>query len=230
VDLNDETDLRDFAEEIRIMSSIAHPNLLSLYGISFSSDFADVILLTTLMENGSLADVLFKKHKQFNGEEKIRILQEISFGIHYLHSIRPRVIHRDLKSDNILLTRNYSVKIADFGMSKMIQEQSKIMTRSGTPHYMAPECIQEGKFSEKSDIYSFGIVVWELYAEERPYNDISSPYQIMYRVVHENLRPITPDGCPQLIANLIQACTDADASQRPSFKQNILQFNQQKIL
>jgi len=103
-----------------------------------------------LIENGSLSDLLFKKRKKFTAPEKIRILQEIAFGIHYLHSIRPRVIHRDLKSDNILLTDTYSVKIADFGMSKMIQEQSKIMTRSGTPHYMAPESIREGKFSEKN--------------------------------------------------------------------------------
>lgn len=146
----EQSELVAFAEEIRIMSSIAHPNLLALYGIAFSEDFSDLVLLTELMENGSLADILFKKQRKFKVSKKIQILQEVSFGIHYLHSVRPRIIHRDLKSglfdflffqfffesslileDNILMTRTYSVKIADFGMSKMIQEQSKVMTRSG---------------------------------------------------------------------------------------------------
>jgi len=177
-----------------------------------------------LIENGSLSDLLFKKRKKFTAPEKIRILQEIAFGIHYLHSIRPRVIHRDLKSDNILLTDTYSVKIADFGMSKMIQEQSKIMTRSGTPHYMAPESIREGKFSEKTDVYSYGIVAWEILCESRPYAEVGSPYKVMYKVVHENLRPKVPEDAPKIYTWLIGQCTGTIPANRPGFKDIILQL------
>jgi len=225
VQVGEEADLMAFAEEVKIMSAIAHPNLLALHAIAFSEDLTDVVLMTELIENGSLSDNLFKKQRKFKPSKKVKILREIAFGMHYLHSVRPRIIHRDLKSDNILMTRTYSAKIADFGMSKMIQEQSKVMTRSGTPHYMAPESIQEGKFSEKSDVYSYGVVCWELYKESRPYPTIHSPYQIMYKVIHENLKPEIPVDCPPIYTYLIANCTAREASQRPPFKEILLKFD-----
>jgi len=166
---------------------------------------------------GALELLFIKKKRLFSPEDKLRISCEISYGVHYLHSLRPRIIHRDLKPDNILLDDNYTVKLADFGMSKMIQQYSKTMTTSGTPHYMAPESIDKGKYSEKTDVYSFGIILWELYTEKFPFEGMN-PFRVMYLVVNENLKPQIPDHFPQEIGELIVSCTDTDSEQRPDFK------------
>lgn len=209
--------LKAFVDEIRIMSNIAHPHILSIIGVALAEAGKDLILVMPLMPKGSLADVLFKEKRKFSYSDKIRIVSEIAYGMHYLHSIRPRIVHRDLKPDNVLVTADYSCKIADFGLSKMIQKYSKTMTTSGTPHYLAPEAIRKGRFSEKSDVFSYGIILWEIYAEQRPYPKIH-PYRIMYRVVHENLRPTIPDTCPPSYTALITDCVVENPAGRPTFK------------
>jgi len=195
------------------MIAIAHPYLLSLIGVSIDSS-DHVVLVTELFPRGSLSNVLAKE--KLSLQLKMKMIKQISFGMHYLHSIRPRIIHRDLKPDNILISNYDSIKIADFGMSRMINQQSNLMTRSGTPHYMAPESISPGKFSEKSDVYSFGIIVWEIYVEKRPYLNVGNPYQIMYKVVNEGLRPEIPQDCP--LKDLIADCISTEPSDRPNFK------------
>eukprot|EP01125_Pyxidicula_operculata_P011723 TRINITY_DN383_c1_g1_i1.p1 TRINITY_DN383_c1_g1~~TRINITY_DN383_c1_g1_i1.p1 ORF type:complete len:569 (-),score=52.98 TRINITY_DN383_c1_g1_i1:53-1759(-) len=212
--------LASFAAEIKIMASIEHPNLLPLIGISLDVQTEDILLLTPFVENGSLGSVLFKYKKKFPYQEKVRIMSEIAYGMHYLHSIRPRVIHRDLKSDNVLLTVNYTVKICDFGLSKMVQKYSKTMTTSGTPHYLAPEAVEKGKFSEKSDVFSYGIILWEIYAERRPFEDLNA-FQIMYAVVTEKRRPEIPISCPSEYTSLINDCLAHEPSERPNFKKII---------
>lgn len=79
------------------MSAVAHPNLLSLIAIALSEDLTDVVLITNLIDGGSLGDLLFKRHKKFKMHQKIDIVSQIAYGMHYLHSLRPRIIHRDLK-------------------------------------------------------------------------------------------------------------------------------------
>lgn len=219
VNQDSEDDLNAFVDEIRIMTTIAHPYLLSLTGVSITDTGEHVILITELMSRGSLTNVMAKE--KLTLAQKMRIIKQISFGMHYLHSIRPRIIHRDLKPDNILMSDDDCIKIADFGMSRWIQNQSNVMTRSGTPHYMAPETITMGKFSEKSDVYSFGIIVWELYCEKRPYLNVGNPYQIMFKVVNEELRPEIPAHCPLALSRLISRCIMLNTQDRPTFKEII---------
>jgi len=211
---------RAFFDEIRIMSAAAHPNILHLVAIAVSQDLADVVLLTPLIDGGSLADAMFKTKTKFSFSQKVDIASQIAYGMHYLHSMRPRIIHRDLKPDNILITKSGSIKIADFGMSKMLLNYSKTMTTSGTPNYMAPETISDGKASEKVDIYAYGIILWELYTEVRPYEGVG-PFQIMYKVINEGLRPEIPSDCPPRYAALIEKCIQLEPNARPSFKEII---------
>jgi len=160
---------------------------------------------------------LYIKKIKFTFKEKIRFSCEIAYGVHYLHSLRPRIIHRDLKPDNILLDDSFTVKIADFGMSKMIQKYSKTMTSSGTPHYMSPESIDKGKYSEKSDVYSFGVILWELYTEKSPFEEMNQ-FRVMYLVVNENLKPEVPEDCPKNFGDIINSCLQFEPENRPDFK------------
>jgi len=214
----DKAELQSFINEIKIMNSIAHPNVLPLIAVALSNDLNDVMLVTPLIEGGSLADALFKRHQKFTFDQKVDIVRQIAYGMHHLHSMRPRIIHRDLKPDNVLLTPDREVKIADFGLSKMIQKKAKTMTTSGTPHYMAPEVISSGKTSEYSDVYSYGIILWEVYSEKRTYENVKHAFQIMYQVVSENLRPVIPVDCPKMYAELISSCLKHVPKERPSFK------------
>eukprot|EP01126_Amoeba_proteus_P007739 TRINITY_DN12785_c0_g1_i1.p1 TRINITY_DN12785_c0_g1~~TRINITY_DN12785_c0_g1_i1.p1 ORF type:complete len:610 (-),score=82.06 TRINITY_DN12785_c0_g1_i1:45-1874(-) len=209
-------------EEIKIMSSVEHPNILSLIGISLGEVISDVILITPLIDGGNLANFLFSTKKRFKFLDKVDLVLQVAYGMHYLHSVRPRIIHRDLKPENILLTTSGLIKIADFGMSKMIQNYCKTMTTIGTPHYMAPEVISKGRFSEKSDVYSYGIVIWETYVCKRAYEDMDNAFQVMRKVVSEHLRPKIPQDCPLSYSQIIQSCFQNKAQDRPNF-QNIIQ-------
>uniref|UniRef100_A0A6B2LGU2 Protein kinase domain-containing protein n=1 Tax=Arcella intermedia TaxID=1963864 RepID=A0A6B2LGU2_9EUKA len=174
-------------------------------------------MILPYMGGGSLAQVLFKDKVKWDFPYKVKIAREIAYGMHHLHSLRPRIIHRDLKSDNILISTDGVAKIADFGLSRLVQKYSKTMTTSGTPHYLAPECLSSGQFSEKSDVYAYGIILYEIYCGKRPYPK-KSAYQVMLEVVQQDLRPVLPKDCPSLYADTFIKCVDKKPEARPSFK------------
>uniref|UniRef100_A0A6B2LCL6 Protein kinase domain-containing protein n=1 Tax=Arcella intermedia TaxID=1963864 RepID=A0A6B2LCL6_9EUKA len=211
----------DFGEEIKIMSLLAHPNLLSLIGVAMDQQY--FYLVTEFMDGGSLADVVL--HSQQNAKiqnypEIIRIATEVAYGLHHLHSLKPRIIHRDLKPENILLTSAGSVKIGDFGLSKMLLEYSEFMEAQGTAAYMAPEAIKNGEYSEKTDIYAYGIILWQMYTEKPPYEDLT-PFEIMFKVSNEDLRPLLPPACSKFYRDLYLDSIETDPEHRPTAKEII---------
>jgi len=138
----------------------------------------------------------------------------------YLHT--HQIIHRDIKSQNLLVDKDFSCKISDFGISTIKPKMECTMTSVGTPAYMAPEVINKNRYTEKADIYSFGILLIELYTGSPPYSDDNkaySPAQLMYLVVHDGLRPVVPDSCPKALQHLIHKCLHGDFKKRPSFIQ-----------
>ena len=130
----------------------------------------------------------------------------------YLHS--RNIIHRDLKPSNILLTRNNRAKIADFGMS-VTNFGQELTAETGTYRWMAPEVIRHESYSSNADVYSFGIVLWQLITREIPF-DTLSPVQTAYAVA-EGERPIIPSSTPEPLRRIICACWDEDSQRRPSF-------------
>lgn len=142
--------------------------------------------------------------------------KQIAKGMHYLHN--NKIIHRDLKSPNILISYNNVLKISDFGASRNLDEKSTIMSFKGTIAWMAPEVIRNEACSEKVDIYSFGVVLWELLTREIPYKNLD-PNSIMWGVGSNKLQLPIPQSAPEGLKLLLQQCWNNKPRNRPSFSQ-----------
>jgi serine/threonine protein kinase len=121
------------------------------------------------------------------------MLRSAALGINYLHSLDPTIIHRDIKPSNLLVDETWNVKVADFGFAR-IKEENATMTRCGTPAWTAPEIIRGEKYSEKADLYSFGVVMWEMLTRKQPY--AGRNFMGVSLDVLEGKRPQIPQDCP----------------------------------
>jgi mitogen-activated protein kinase kinase kinase 13 len=208
--------VRDQKEtDIRNLRKLNHPNIVQFKGVCTQAPCYCIIM--EYCPYGPLYNLLK------NGEEvpPVRLVnwsKQIASGMHYLHS--HKIIHRDLKSPNVLIGRGETVKISDFGTSREWNEISTKMTFAGTVAWMAPEIIRNEPCSEKVDIWSYGVVLWELLTCETPYKDVDSS-AIMFGVGNHSLRLPIPSTCPEGFRLLVKQCWNAKPRNRPSFK-NIL--------
>lgn len=156
-----------------------------------------------------------KGHIQLSLPVKYKVLLDVALGLLYLS--KKGVIHRDLKLANLLVDRHWTCKLADFGVSR-VMEKGKRMTRVGTIETCAPEVLASEDYSLKSDVYSFGIVMWELLFELPLYPDLNV-YEITKQVVEHNMRPPIPKKhkVPAQMIELMQSCWNADKDNRPNF-------------
>ncbi|KAH8547441.1 kinase-like domain-containing protein, partial [Umbelopsis sp. PMI_123] len=171
-------------------------------------------MITEYAENGSLSDVINNKHIEMNWDMKKRIINEITLGLAFLHS--NDVIHRDLKSLNILMDEHYRAKLCDFGLSTVKIKSSTKMTHKtiGTTRWMAPEIFVENKYSFKSDIYALGMVMWEIFSRNTtPYFE-SVDYRIPFIVVNGEREKI-PEDTPNNYVEMIKKCWDQNPDNRP---------------
>ena len=211
-------DINQFLEEIKIMASIDHPNLLKLRGVAIDPVTENILLVMDLMDLGSLDDVIFKRKMPLTFARKLAISTEIGYALHYLHSKEPAICHRDLKPGNVLVSHKWNVKVCDFGSSRVLDRKSATMTIKGTPIYLAPESINSSKFSEKTDVYSFGVTLVELFGYTRAFDDIEgSAANLMFRIAVEGLRPTIPQDLPNSLKSLIRRCMATDPDDRPNF-------------
>jgi len=164
-----------FIKEVSILYQLRHPYLLTLYGASID-DHGHNYIITQFAQFGSLDDVLYKKKITLRFSQKIAILSQIAQAITYLHKKEPKkIIHRDLKPQNILLHELNEVRICDFGVSKAASTNTMTSKTFGTLEYMAPELLlQLSKYDEKVDVYSFGIIMHELFIMKKPFSDMPS--------------------------------------------------------
>lgn len=159
---------REFQTEVILLSRLHHRNLVNLVG--YCVEKGQHILIYEFMSNGNLASLLYGDNKRsLTWQERLQIAHDISHGIEYLHEgAVPPVIHRDLKSANILLDHSMRAKVADFGLSKEEVFDGSKSGLKGTYGYMDPDYITTNKFTKKSDVYSFGIILFELITAINP--------------------------------------------------------------
>ena len=142
-------------------------------------------------------------------------------GMAYLHSGNPPVLHRDLKSANLLLDDSYTTKVCDFGLSRLKAQARSMTANCGTVQWMAPEVLANRSYDEKADVYSFGIIVWELLSRECPYEGMTA-IQCALAVLNRDKRPEIPKWCPPGLHALIKSCIKKDPSDRPTFTEIIV--------
>lgn len=183
---------REFQTEVSLLGRLHHRNLVNLVG--YCVDKGEHMLVYEFMSNGSLANLLYGEgHRVLNWDERLQIALDISHGIEYLHEgAVPPVIHRDLKSANILLDRSMRAKVADFGLSKEEVYDGRNSGLKGTYGYIDPMYISTNTFTMKSDIYSFGVIIFELITAIHPQQNLME---------YINLASMSPDGVDEIVDN-----------------------------
>eukprot|EP01103_Thecamoeba_quadrilineata_P000567 TRINITY_DN10493_c0_g1_i1.p1 TRINITY_DN10493_c0_g1~~TRINITY_DN10493_c0_g1_i1.p1 ORF type:complete len:257 (-),score=27.46 TRINITY_DN10493_c0_g1_i1:47-733(-) len=206
----------EFISEISVLKKLHHPNIVLFMGVCTSPP--NLCIVTEFVDQGSMWDVLHNPRIQLNWNRIMKMAIDTARGMSYLHLFKPPIIHRDLKSANLLVDSGFTVKIADFGLSKTKALMGQMTGGTGTPGYMAPEIIKNLNYSEKIDSYAFGVVLWELVTRQAPYSGIQ-PMQILYGVVHQGLRPPLPPSIPPPLAHLMMICWHEIPDTRPNFEE-----------
>ena len=159
--------LKKFINEINIIASMRHPNILLYMGTTVDNE--SYYMITEYLPMGSLEDYLHKRGGYLTDKQKIKIAFQIAIAIKYIHS--RKILHCDLKSSNVLLDEDFNVKLSDFGLSNFMSECPE-KTVNGTVKWMAPEILNRGKYETTADIFSFGLIIWELLTGKTPYYNI----------------------------------------------------------
>ncbi|WCJ20525.1 Leucine-rich repeat protein kinase family protein [Euphorbia peplus] len=160
---------RFFERELEILGSIKHRYLVNLRG--YCNSPTSKLLIYDFLPGGSLDEALHEKSEQLDWDARLNIILGAAKGLAYLHhDCSPRIIHRDIKSSNILLDGNLEARVSDFGLAKLLEDKESHITTivAGTFGYLAPEYMQSGRATEKTDVYSFGVLVLEVLSGKRP--------------------------------------------------------------
>uniref|UniRef100_A0A8C7Z4V4 Tyrosine-protein kinase n=1 Tax=Oryzias sinensis TaxID=183150 RepID=A0A8C7Z4V4_9TELE len=225
--------LRDFEREIEILKSLHHENIVKYKGVCYSAGRRNLRLIMEYLPFGSLRDYLIKHKDHFDAKRLLLYASQICKGMDYLAT--KRYIHRDLATRNILVESEMRVKIGDFGLTKVLPQDKdyyKVTEPGESPiFWYAPESLTESKFSFASDVWSFGVVLYELFT----YSDknCSPPavfmekmgsekqgQMIVYHLIDllkQGFRLPAPEGCPQKIHRMMMECWSSDPCVRPSF-------------
>ncbi|XP_040057646.2 mitogen-activated protein kinase kinase kinase 13 [Gasterosteus aculeatus] len=205
--------------DIKPLRKLKHPNIISFKGVCTQAPCYCIIM--EYCAQGQLYEVL-RAGRKVTPRMLVDWATGIASGMNYLHL--HKIIHRDLKSPNVLVTSNDTVKISDFGTSKELSDKSTKMSFAGTVAWMAPEVIRNEPVSEKVDIWSFGVVLWELLTGEIPYKDVDSS-AIIWGVGSNSLHLPVPSTCPDGFKILMKQTWQSKPRNRPSFRQILLHLD-----
>jgi len=208
--------LKEFNHELEIMKRLRHPNVVQFFGGTIDLKRSKCYLVMEFMSLGSLTNVLAdRKTYPLSWQNRMKMMLESATGVQYLHSLHPPIIHRDIKSLNFLVSADRTIKISDFGTSKITQNNRNTTTAmTGTPLWSAPETLHGQTNTEKSDIFSLGMVLWEILTRRLPFEGEPMITVIMAVVMHGK-REIVPAWTPPYLSNLIHSMWLADPANRP---------------
>mmetsp|Transcript_16240 Transcript_16240/g.33375 ORF Transcript_16240/g.33375 Transcript_16240/m.33375 type:complete len:1289 (+) Transcript_16240:43-3909(+) len=235
-----------FTQEAGLIARLHHPNVVRFYGVCYQDDHF-YIVTEYCHENLSQALRRLKEERKKEPvpfDLALNLAYQIAKGMQYLHS--KSVIHRDLKPENILIDDTGSVKLCDFGLSRLTTNDVEMTQQVGTPAYMAPEMAgvgdddeddEEGAIEDEEsgwrtnrigkpvDVYSYGILLWTLWTQKLPYSDlrVKNPFQLMVKVT-SGFRPSLPSEMPKVLADLMQRCWAGNPKKRPTFDEIITEI------
>lgn len=207
---------KEFLEEAYIMASVEHPNLLQLLAVCMTNQ---MMLITQLMPLGCLLDYVRTHKEKIGSKAFLNWCTQIARGMSYLED--KRLVHRDLAARNVLVQTPNCVKITDFGLAKLLdinEDEYKAAGGKMPIKWLALECIQHRIFTHKSDVWAFGVTIWEILSYgARPYENISA--RKVPELIENGLKLPQPNICTLDIYCIMVSCWMLDADSRPSFKQ-----------
>ncbi|KAL6614531.1 hypothetical protein ACP70R_036801 [Stipagrostis hirtigluma subsp. patula] len=206
---------KQFNTEVVTLSRLNHPNVIKLVGACSSPPVFCII--TEFLSGGSLRAFLHKlDHKSLPLDKIISISLDIAHGMAYIHP--QKVVHRDVKPENIIFDGEFCPKIVDFGIACEEAYCDPLANDTGTFRWMAPEMMKRKPYGRKVDVYSFGLILWEMFSGSIPYEDLT-PFQAAFAVFDKNVRPTIPASCPAPVRLLIEQCWASNPEKRPDFWQ-----------
>ncbi|KAL9404066.1 hypothetical protein Peur_001038 [Populus x canadensis] len=220
-----------FTQEVAVWHKLDHPNVTKFIGAAIGSSELNIqtengqigmpsnicCVVVEYCPGGALKSYLIKnRRRKLAFKVVVQLALDLARGLSYLHS--KKIVHRDVKTENMLLDKTRTVKLADFGVARIEASNPNDMTgETGTLGYMAPEVLNGNPYNRKCDVYSFGICLWEIYCCDMPYPDLSFS-EVTSAVVRQNLRPEIPRCCPSSLANIMKRCWDANPDRRPEME------------
>jgi len=218
----DERDWKYLRREVAIMSLVSHPNVVSCRAANISPKQENGYLIVKLFEKGTLEDLMRKELSKWGIKRALLIAKDVADGMFYLASCG--VIHRDLKPANVLVDSNYSAMISDYGISRAINfagSEGNMTLGVGTPIYMAPELLKEGNknYANEVDVYSFGIILWQLLTKKEPYTDFRGAIFDFVREIVGGMRPVIDKRLDPKLNSLIERCWNGEPKPRPGFNE-----------
>lgn len=228
--LNADTDeidemLDDFRTEVTVMCKLKHRNIVNFMGCT---TIPEITIIQELM--GDSVHEVLKSREELSVEDIHNWALDTAEGIQYLHNHVPQVLHRDLKSPNLMLNVDRSIcKITDFGLSVALRTgESAANTQCGTPYWTAPEILCGETYDSKVDVYSFAMVLIEFWTRKIPFKG-QHPAEVAVKVVNQDKRPPIPKYVPAILNTLIQDCWAPYAQDRPNFDEIIKRLEQFEV-
>lgn len=220
-------ELEAFKLEFKVISALKSEYVVQLFGAVLSDKLKMVM---EFCERGSLYDIISKRDHYIGWEEALKFAEDAMRGMVVIHTHSPQILHRDIKSLNLLVSKDWTCKLCDFGLARFDNggNMETLTKLRGTYAYSAPEVYFGERYTDKSDNYSVGILLWELAYRvinqkyQRPYEEFPNlklDYQIILQTAMKGLRPTIPSTTPIHFANLIRICTAKEQSARPSAKE-----------
>ena len=220
--MRNETVAKRFQRELLASHTVNHPNIVR--GYDFIRQGSILAYTMEYADNGSLRSYI-DKNRKLNYSEVVKLAVQLAAGLSAIH--QEGVIHRNLKPENILLTKNGYYKISDFGIAKLLN--SKTLTKQGEIlgqiDYSSPECINSSEYDERSDIYSYGLIIYEAIVGQKAFGITKSYKDLIQRASSEVPMPIESDpSCPQVLNNLVRKCCHLDPSNRFQYADEIVGY------
>ncbi|XP_071719600.1 uncharacterized protein [Rutidosis leptorrhynchoides] len=204
-------------QEISVLKRLRHSNVLLYIGVVTSPPH--LCIVTEFLPRGSLFQILHKSTIRFDWRHRLQMTVDIAEGMNYLHQCNPPIVHSNLNSSCLLVDKNWSVKVGDIGLSRIKRPMYiKIEIWKRAPQWMAPEVLRNEQADEKSDVYSYGVVLWELATERVPWDGLNA-MQVVGTVGFMNRRLEIPKDVDPQLASLIESCLCREPQCRPSFQE-----------
>eukprot|EP01125_Pyxidicula_operculata_P017139 TRINITY_DN5978_c0_g1_i1.p1 TRINITY_DN5978_c0_g1~~TRINITY_DN5978_c0_g1_i1.p1 ORF type:complete len:512 (+),score=76.63 TRINITY_DN5978_c0_g1_i1:109-1644(+) len=222
-------EFEDFRKEVGIMSQIFHPNIVLFMGACMRP--RQIRIVTELMVTDLEKLLHSPKGKTLSLFSRIKMARDAAKGMSWLHGIS-NIIHRDLKPANILIDNNYNVKVSDFGFSEILKDTDALLSDPetagirGTPIWMAPEVMLKKKFNKAIDVYSFGIILWEVLTLDEPFKEYEAIEPFKHDVAENGHRPKIPSDCLPQLKNLMEDCWNTNPEKRPDFTTVVERLNE----